>query len=82
MANLFGYTGPQELPPIIFNIAYLTITIIVILLYSIKKIKSYQSIIAKLEGKSGEVIETKREETNKIISSVWVIDFNDTLIYM
>lgn len=43
MANLFGYTGPQELPPIIFNIAYLTITITVILLYSIKKIKLYQA---------------------------------------
>ncbi len=34
-----------------------------------KKIKSYESILNKLEGKSGEVIERRREETKKIIDN-------------
>ena len=43
IANLFGYTGPQELLPILFNIGYLITTITVNILYLTKKIKLYQA---------------------------------------
>lgn len=35
-----------------------------------KKVKSYQSIIDKLEGKNGEAIESKREESKRIIDEL------------
>lgn len=43
IANLTGFTGPQEIEPLIFNLCFLITTATVVFLYSTKKIKPHKA---------------------------------------